>query len=157
MGHGRLEDEFTPKKIESSFLNGKNIYKVACGGHHSLCAIRDKKENSFQLLVWGRNKHGQLGLGNEGTEYISYPKELNYFRNQEITILEAGDEFSIVGTSKGLYSFGRADVGQFPFSNIDNQQGDYFSPVLLKLDEQIEQVSCGWGHVLAIDSSFSWF
>lgn len=129
----------------------------------------ETKEGTKKLFGWGRNKHGQVGITSSGAQALNHseiervllPQELEFFRGDKIQYLAAGDEFSIVVTSKGLFGFGRGDFGQLITtpSKINNEPTNsihprgLLSPHLLISDEEFSQVSCGWGHVLAIDSS----
>ncbi len=52
LGHGTTLDEFTPKKVLIGMLSHAHSVKVACGGHHTIVALGEKKQqhNCLQML-----------------------------------------------------------------------------------------------------------
>lgn len=110
------------------------------------------RQGKKTIFGWGRNKHGQIGLG-RNVELSLIPTEISFFRGKDVQWIQVGDEYSFVGTSSGLYGFGRSDGGQFGVSEeMRTLKEDLYDPHLLT-DQVFSQMSCGWGHVLAIDSS----
>jgi E3 ubiquitin-protein ligase HERC4 len=67
LGDAALKSTLTPRRVE--FLRGLPIRSIACGGGHSIAVSW-----SGAVYAWGKNTHGQLGLGSR--ENASYPKEV---------------------------------------------------------------------------------
>jgi alpha-tubulin suppressor-like RCC1 family protein len=76
------------------------IVDIACGGHHAVCV-----SSTGRVHVWGRNNHGQLGLGD--LDDRSSPQMLHRLRKVRIMQVGAGWRHSIVLTDEQqMYAFG---------------------------------------------------
>ncbi|OQR74148.1 putative E3 ubiquitin-protein ligase HERC4-like [Tropilaelaps mercedesae] len=94
----------TPQEIVS--LQGVPLSQIACGGQHSMALSK-----SGTLLVWGSNRHGQLGLGD--TEDRSSPTVVKSLRKYGLKYITAGEEHSAVLTADGgVFTFGSGTYGQ---------------------------------------------
>jgi len=62
---------------------------AACGNAHTLILTRDK-----QVLVFGQNNNGQLGLGEGGEPDVFEPQELVPLKGKNIFRVEAGGDQS---------------------------------------------------------------
>jgi alpha-tubulin suppressor-like RCC1 family protein len=58
LGHGNLIDLFIPHPVRA--LNGLEIKHMACGDSHCIALT-----SNGEVLSWGRNQNGQLGLGHK--------------------------------------------------------------------------------------------
>ncbi|XP_022744996.1 ultraviolet-B receptor UVR8-like isoform X3 [Durio zibethinus] len=58
LGTGAEQAETSPKQLDAASLEGKHAKMVSCGARHSAILTDDG-----QVLSWGWNKYGQLGLG----------------------------------------------------------------------------------------------
>ncbi|OMO97266.1 Regulator of chromosome condensation, RCC1 [Corchorus olitorius] len=58
LGTGAEQAETTPRRLDATSLEGKHAKLVSCGARHSAILTDDG-----QVLSWGWNKYGQLGLG----------------------------------------------------------------------------------------------
>lgn len=58
LGTGVDQAENVPKLLETPILESKRAKVVSCGARHSAVLTEDG-----QVLSWGWNKYGQLGLG----------------------------------------------------------------------------------------------
>ena len=68
LGHGDAVTAL-PKPVAIARLWGLKVTKVACGAHHCVARLRNG-----QLMSWGDNTHGQLGVGHKnGVESLSVP------------------------------------------------------------------------------------
>ena len=63
---------------------------------------------SHQLVVFGWNKSGRLGLGpSEGKEFVEEPALVPSFCNEKIVDIGAGMSFSVALTASGsVYTWG---------------------------------------------------
>ena len=94
---------------------------------------------------------GQLGLG-VTSETVSSPQEVIALRGKEITAMSCGEDFSVVGTTSGVYTFGKGDVGQLNGEVSD----DIKLPRLLKADiGNVTQLASGWGFSIALTGSYN--
>eukprot|EP01117_Protostelium_nocturnum_P008124 TRINITY_DN2899_c0_g1_i1.p1 TRINITY_DN2899_c0_g1~~TRINITY_DN2899_c0_g1_i1.p1 ORF type:complete len:235 (-),score=72.71 TRINITY_DN2899_c0_g1_i1:632-1336(-) len=125
------EDLFEPKVIQDSLLNNANISFISCGSHHSLCALQSPDGNGHQLFGWGSNQYGELGL-KELNEKVNQPQEITFFSGKTITALSCGEDFSVVATTEGVYSFGRDDMGQL--GRVDKKEEEK-KPFRFKLSQ----------------------
>lgn len=79
------------------------MVKIACGSHHVLAL-----DANGCVFVWGRNEHGELGLGD--TRNRSEPCVLSFLKKQVITDIGAGNGFSVCVDNLGrVYCFGLND------------------------------------------------
>ena len=74
-GHGNLNNCETPKRIE--FFKNKQIFKVVCGGYHTIILTDENK-----LYGFGKGNFGQCGHGE--FEDISSPKLVIFNKRYEI-------------------------------------------------------------------------
>jgi len=120
------------------------ITMVACGYFHTLAL-----SSSGHVFVFGRNDHGQLGLG-EGAPACFIPQELALPSSDAVALtIAAGCYHSLVATqSNNLYGFGRNQHGQLFLPASD----DVFSPTVcaIKRPGLIAHLSAGFYHSLAL-------
>ncbi|CCV64239.1 predicted regulator of chromosome condensation RCC [Alteracholeplasma palmae J233] len=92
----------TPTEV--AFFKDKKIVSVKAGYRHVL-ALTDQGE----LYAWGNNEQGALGLGSVSAPMYPLPREVLYFKTNNIKIvsIEAGNNSSYAITDKGeVYSWG---------------------------------------------------
>lgn len=95
-----------------------NWSSIACGRHHSLAIKTDGT-----LWVWGRNNHGQLGLGT--TTNVSSPTQVGALTNwRSVNALNAWYTLA-VKTDGTLWAWGRNLYGELGTGNTQS----YSSPV----------------------------
>ena len=113
--------------------------KIVCGLHRTFL-ISDK------IYVWGRNDHGQLGLGHKND--IIHPEELSLRTN--IESISCGNSHTVALTSipNKLYVWGANKDGQLGLGHTINKK----SPQKLIFHEPIVSVSCGGYHTIALTS-----
>ena len=96
---------------------------------------------NWDLLVFGNNKYGQLGLGNN--KYINIPTLL--MNDRDIKIICNGLRHSIIYKDSGIYWF-------LVVIHLDNYFGfrnpkEYYKcindPILLMNDKNIKMIYCG--------------
>ena len=102
---------------------------------------------SGSIYVWGSNKEGQLGLGDEAEE-ISYTPEsyvqLN-LENDTIKDISCGYYHTAIVTSSGdLYTFGEADGGKLGLGDrVNNNQDTIDQPTKVDIPEKVyTKISC---------------
>ncbi|XP_022653995.1 probable E3 ubiquitin-protein ligase HERC4 isoform X2 [Varroa destructor] len=94
----------TPQDVLS--LQGVPLSQIVCGGQHSMVLSK-----SGTLLVWGSNRHGQLGLGD--TVDRASPAVVKPLRQHGLKYISAGEEHSAVLTADGgVFTFGSGTYGQ---------------------------------------------
>ena len=129
-----------------TFPAGSHVLKdVACGQAHTM-AVSTRDE----LFTWGRNGHGQLGLGH-GHDRNS-PQRVESLSCRVVLHMAGGACHSLVYVkSGGLYSFGCNDSGQL---GSGNQIGNK-SPANVALLKEVEIVSISAGimHSAAVSST----
>ncbi|KAL2342893.1 hypothetical protein Fmac_004178 [Flemingia macrophylla] len=104
LGHGDFEDHLGPRKVQA--LSHKLISQVSGGWRHSMVLT-----SSGELLGWGWNKFGQIGVGNN-IDCCS-PMHVNFPRNQNVRHISCGWRHTIAVTElDNVYSWGRGANGQ---------------------------------------------
>ncbi|XP_065063407.1 probable E3 ubiquitin-protein ligase HERC4 [Rhopilema esculentum] len=140
---GRGKDfSFTEVPKEITALSSLPIYMIAAGGSHSFALTV-----SGTLFAWGRNKFGQLGLGDDKARSI--PEEVKSLRSKFITYVCCGEEHTVVLTKFGrVFSFGYGGKGQLGHGSALN----HFLPkqVIELSGDQVSQIACGSWHTLAV-------
>ena len=94
--------------------------------------------HSGEVYVWGSNKEGQLGLGDEAEE-ISYTAEHLCFENDAIKDISCGYYHTAIVTESGdLYTFGEADGGKLGLGDIvNNNQDTMDEPTKVEIPEKV--------------------
>ncbi|XP_045249293.2 probable E3 ubiquitin-protein ligase HERC6 isoform X1 [Macaca fascicularis] len=145
LGIGEFKEiSFTPKKITT--LNGIKIIQVSCGHYHSLALSKDS-----QVFSWGKNSHGQLGLGKEVPSQAS-PQRVRSLEGIPLAQVAAGGAhsfaLSLCGTSFG---WGSNSAGQLALSgrNVPVQSNKPLSIGALK-NLGVIYISCGDEHTAVL-------
>ena len=101
--------------------------KVAVGANHS-CAVLSYLEGAQQVVCWGKNDVGQLGVnttswmpsvGGAAGEMGEYLYALDF--GQDVLQIDAGEDFSCaLLANKNVRCWGKNDVGQLGANSTDN-------------------------------------
>jgi alpha-tubulin suppressor-like RCC1 family protein len=140
LGNGTTLNSFTPVEVKGVSGVGvlSNIIAIAAGNFHSMALAADGT-----LYTWGRNSHGQLGLGN--TVDSAYPVHVPGI--YDVTAIAAGGYHSLLLGDQGSISgcgynaYGQLGVGDTTdrssftvapiwFGNLSVVGGGYHSLVL---------------------------
>ncbi|RZC13221.1 Ultraviolet-B receptor UVR8 [Glycine soja] len=143
LGHGDHSDLLIPHPIKA--LQGLMIQQIACGDSHCLAVTMDS-----QVLSWGRNQNGELGLGTAEDSLL--PQKIQIFEGDKMAMVACGWRHTIcVSSSGGLYTNGWGKYGQLGHGDFE----DHLVPrkVQALSDKFISQVSGGWRHSMALTSS----
>ena len=117
----------------------------ACGYEHTVVVSNDGEVHSF-----GRNDHGQLGLGHNNN--VSLPTPIPNL--PKIMEISCGYEFTVcIDNEGGLWSFGCNDHCQLGKGNTTS----YNIPQKIEDIPPVRSVSCGYAHALIItNDSYLW-
>ncbi|VDN50575.1 unnamed protein product [Dracunculus medinensis] len=141
----------TPLLVGES-LSGEKIVNIACGNHHSV-AVSDKGD----IFTWGRNSHGQLGIGNNINQEIP-SKVGGQLVNRFVKAASCGQNNTMVLTGAGeVFSWGFNGNGQLGIGNLSNQSSP--SLVVGLNNVFISQIASGFAHSLALSDEgqlFAW-
>ncbi|KAF8821017.1 regulator of chromosome condensation (RCC1) repeat-containing protein [Cardiosporidium cionae] len=87
--------------------NAPKVHRISCGKRHSMLLT-----SAGNVWVWGSNKYGQLGLGNQREMEHNAPMLLDTF-TEPIRNIACGSYHSIAaGAHGGAFSWGQNDRGQ---------------------------------------------
>ncbi|KAJ0407991.1 hypothetical protein P43SY_000195 [Pythium insidiosum] len=104
-GHDRL----LPTLVSS--LRSHHAQMVSCGQHHTVVAV-----SSGGLFAFGKNDHGQLGVGSEAVSLVSTPSRVSAplgDDGHQVVSLACGYYHTAVVTEDGtVWTFGRNEYGQ---------------------------------------------
>nr|AIA22173.1 UVR8 [Gentiana rigescens] len=149
LGLGDRNDRLVPEKV--SAVEGEKMSLVACGWRHTICV-----SSSGSLYTYGWSKYGQLGHGDFEDHLV--PHKLKELSTNSVSEISGGWRHTMALTSDGkLYGWGWNKFGQVGVGdNID-----HCSPVQVRFphDQNVQRVSCGWRHTLAVTEKqnvFSW-
>ncbi|XP_076460072.1 putative E3 ubiquitin-protein ligase HERC4 [Babylonia areolata] len=129
----------TPEML--TCLGGLPVAQVAAGGNQ--CFTLSK---SGALHAWGKNSHGQLGLGD--TSDRNAPTACRSLRSQKIKYVACGEDHTAVLTLDGrMFTFGAGSYGQLGHGNSE----DVIVPrqVMELSGSEVTQIACGRRHTLA--------
>ncbi|KAF7009254.1 hypothetical protein CFC21_023819 [Triticum aestivum] len=145
LGHGNSTDVFTPQPVKA--LQGIKIKQLACGDSHCLAVTM-----AGEVLSWGRNQNGQLGLGT--TEDSLLPQTIQAFVGISVKMIAAGAEHTAAVTEDGeIYGWGWGRYGNLGLGD----RNDRFVPEKVSSveGEKMVLVACGWRHTITVSSSGS--
>ncbi|KAG6551955.1 hypothetical protein Mapa_006572 [Marchantia paleacea] len=143
LGLGHNEDSLVPKKVVA--FEGIAVKMLAAGAEHTAAVTESGK-----LYGWGWGRYGNLGLGDRNDRLV--PAEVASVNNEKFTLVACGWRHTIaVAESGNLYTFGWSKYGQLG-------HGDYLDhlvphQVAALKNNPIVQISGGWRHTVALDSS----
>ncbi|KAG6398548.1 hypothetical protein SASPL_140013 [Salvia splendens] len=126
-------------------------------GIESSCLLTfdvDVLSNFVNLVIWGRNQNGQLGLGT--TEDSLVPRKIEAFEGILVKMVAAGAEHTAAVTEGGeLYGWGWGRYGNLGLGDRDDRLLP--AKVATVEGETMVLVACGWRHTISISSSGSLF
>ncbi len=123
-------------------LSGLPIASIACGGHHSVAVSL-----SGAVYAWGRNAHGQLGIGSQEDRH--FPTQVRGLRHQDVRRAACGQDHTACLTADGgVFTFGGGSYGQLGHGG----RGSEVLPrkVMELMGTEVTQVACGKLHTLAL-------
>jgi alpha-tubulin suppressor-like RCC1 family protein len=126
-----------------SYITGKTISNVFCGGHHTMVLINDRT-----LYATGRNNFGQLGLGNN-TDTNNLTR-VSYITGKTISNVFCGEGHTMVlKTDRTLYATGNNGNGQLGFGLNDTSKNS-LTQVPYIAGKTISNISCGGKHTMVL-------
>ncbi|EQC27454.1 hypothetical protein SDRG_14778 [Saprolegnia diclina VS20] len=168
LGHSSYLDILTPRRVDFTGLLTKAgddaskvvVKSVACGGQHTL-VITDLQ----QVLAFGHNKAGQLGLGHRNCRTESgwrscTPSVISTLTMHSVHQVAAGYHHSACITTQGeLYTWGCGVDGRLGTNSTTTRDTPAIVHALKTLDVVPKIVRCGGRHtciVTATDELYTW-
>ncbi|XP_054941776.1 probable E3 ubiquitin-protein ligase HERC3 isoform X2 [Physeter macrocephalus] len=133
-----------PRLIQK--LNQQTILQVSCGNWHCLALAADG-----QFFTWGKNSHGQLGLGREFPSQAS-PQRVRSLEGIPLAQVTAGGAHSFaLSLSGAVFGWGMNNAGQLGLSDEKDRE----SPCHVKLlrTQKVVYISCGEEHTAVLTKS----
>ncbi|MBZ3878358.1 putative E3 ubiquitin-protein ligase HERC3 [Sciurus carolinensis] len=133
-----------PRLIQK--LNQQTILQVSCGNWHCLALAADG-----QFFTWGKNSHGQLGLGKEFPSQAS-PQRVRSLEGIPLAQVVAGGAHSFaLSLSGAVFGWGMNNAGQLGLSDEKDRE----SPCHVKLlrTQKVVYISCGEEHTAVLTKS----
>ncbi|XP_045392773.1 probable E3 ubiquitin-protein ligase HERC3 isoform X2 [Lemur catta] len=130
-----------PRLIQK--LNQQTILQVSCGNWHCLALAADG-----QFFTWGKNSHGQLGLGKEFPSQAS-PQRVRSLEGIPLAQVAAGGAHSFaLSLSGAVFGWGMNNAGQLGLSDEKDRE----SPCHVKLlrTQKVVYISCGEEHTAVL-------
>ncbi|XP_057653179.1 probable E3 ubiquitin-protein ligase HERC4 isoform X1 [Diorhabda carinulata] len=115
LGHGTEQDQYEiPKPIKA--LASYNIVQIHCGQRHSIALA-----SSGEILTWGANNFGQLGLGFT-SQVENIPRLLTSLQGVPIHLVTCGANHTFALSKSGaVYGWGKNTCGQLGLNCVDNK------------------------------------
>jgi len=124
------------------------VKEIVAGAYHSACLT-----DNGQVVVWGDNKHGQLGHNPSEVKNLS-PTLVDqvFFDYRKVVDLSSGWTHMVATLDNGeIFSWGRYDYGQL---GRPANKNDFFIPSRIPFDFNVASVSCGAEHTLVNTTNF---
>ena len=109
LGHGAATTSL-PSPVAVARLWGLRVASVAVGSHHCVARLRNG-----QLMAWGDNRHGQLGLGAKlsgSGESLSVPTPIDLPGGKPCRLVVAGTTHTLALCAGAAFGAGRNAEGQ---------------------------------------------
>lgn len=140
LGIGYLSDGKSGPCLVSS-IESLPIAQIAAGGYHSMALTK-----SGSIFSWGRNRFGQLGVGNMVDQV--YPSLIKALKQQKVKYLCCGEEYSVALTNTGgVFTFGAGYYGQLGHGGSNNEVLP--RQVIELMGSIVTQIAAGRCHTLA--------
>ncbi|XP_058402336.1 probable E3 ubiquitin-protein ligase HERC6 [Diceros bicornis minor] len=145
LGIGEFKEiNFTPKKIKT--LTDIKIIQVSCGDYHSLALSEDG-----QVFSWGKNSHGQLGLGKTFPSQNS-PQRVTSLEGIPLAQVAAGGAHSFaLSLCRTSFGWGSNSAGQLALSG-NNVPAQSYKPRSISALRNLGviYISCGYEHTAVL-------
>jgi len=108
LGHGSLEVEVLPRRIEALALAGRRFVAVAAGMFHALALTEEGDLYEGEIYVWGDRSAAGHGLGH----HEAIPRQVAALAGERVRCVAAGHRSSCAVTEKGeLFTWGSSEFG----------------------------------------------
>lgn len=115
--------------------------------------------NNIYIYSWGRNNHGELGLGNTEST-ISTPTGISSLSSLDIKSIAAGGKHTLVlSEDKQLYTCGSDLLGILGLDKFSWKNIPKFQKIETKENTKFIKIVCGEFHSLALSEEgtiFAW-
>ncbi|XP_040274077.1 probable E3 ubiquitin-protein ligase HERC3 isoform X2 [Bufo bufo] len=143
LGHSTTGDLYVPFPRLIKKLSQQRILQVSCGNQHCLALSDDG-----QLLSWGQNDHGQLGIGHRCSQQSS-PQRVKSLEGIPLGQVTAGGDHSFaLSLSGAVFGWGKNSSGQLGL----NDEQVRLSPCHVKplRSQKVVYISCGEEHTAVL-------
>jgi len=161
VGQAGVRATKTPKAVPEVVVRNEEVTRVkqvAAGGYaymyegHSAVLTQ-----SGELVMWGWNSFGQLGLG-EVSAGRPIPQRNVWLQKQRVRQVEAG-QFATAAVTEGgeVYTWGLNEAGQLGKGDFSSSAVEV--PQRIHVDAHIVAVAVGYAHMLALSDEgrvFAW-
>ncbi|KAA0721995.1 putative E3 ubiquitin-protein ligase HERC4 [Triplophysa tibetana] len=124
-------------------LSNRHVIQISCGDQHSMALTQEG-----QVFVWGKNSHGQLGLG-EGRSGSQTPQHVQCLDGVPLAQISAGGDHSFVLSLSGVVlGWGKNSSGQLGLGDTT----DRHVPTIVKSlnGKKTQFISCGGEHTAGL-------
>jgi alpha-tubulin suppressor-like RCC1 family protein len=139
LGLGHMDDRYSPEEVQLPPGVTGSIKMLACGGGHTVVVTESR-----QVLAFGRNNRGQLGVGD--MEHKAHPAVVAELCDKNIVQVECGSKHTMVLTRSDdtdqpeLYAIGRNTEGQLGMGDVEHE------PAPKRVPDSETFLSCAGGH-----------
>lgn len=133
---------FRPQRVQEfaqeRVLRDGSAIAVAASTHHTLVACRDGS-----LYVFGLNKGGRLGLGDDCPQQCPLPRQILALKRKRVVAIAAAENHSLCVTSDGMvWSWGNNQFGQLGDSSSNANNSTATGRSIPRPVEDLKQVQC---------------
>jgi alpha-tubulin suppressor-like RCC1 family protein len=120
LGVGHTRSEPRPQRVER--LRGMRVAHLACGLHHTLCAVTSSSATTAKaprVFAWGDNGHGELGIGLGQMSTQNSPMPVLDLDGMELVAVACGAAHcAVVDAEDALFTWGHNEHGQLGHGGI---------------------------------------
>eukprot|EP01025_Chloroclados_australasicus_P025419 TRINITY_DN2539_c0_g1_i1.p2 TRINITY_DN2539_c0_g1~~TRINITY_DN2539_c0_g1_i1.p2 ORF type:complete len:402 (-),score=54.71 TRINITY_DN2539_c0_g1_i1:677-1882(-) len=139
LGDGERHDRWQPTQVQG--LTGVKLQQISCGWRHNLALSQDGI-----MFVWGWNKYGQLGTGDNQDRPTAVPVAQGIGK---VCLIAGGWRYSMCVDDDGnVYAWGWNKFGQLGLGHSRSCVSPQIVPALQ--EHNIQLLACGWRHSMAI-------
>jgi RCC1 and BTB domain-containing protein len=124
LGHGDLETQWIPKRVELAVWRGKRVVSVSCGRQHTAVVLDDGTLFTFGGLEVpnGGKQCGQLGHGDKENRLLPTCVNLAAWHDKHALSVSCGLAHTAAIFDDGsLYTFGRGKCGRLGHGDEEDQ------------------------------------
>ena len=155
LGLGHADGCTQPEMVLSS-LGVLHSQQSSCGTAHT-CVITEEGD----LYSFGRGHEGQIGHGIRPSQCLLLaPQYIHKLYGKKMQTVACGNDFTIALSTCGkVFSWGAGELGQLGIGRVTKRMTPGMVDICTKDNDNITNVSAGWGHVLVSSKKgmlFSW-
>eukprot|EP00403_Amphidinium_massartii_P036504 CAMPEP_0178457288 /NCGR_PEP_ID=MMETSP0689_2-20121128/46939_1 /TAXON_ID=160604 /ORGANISM="Amphidinium massartii, Strain CS-259" /LENGTH=1237 /DNA_ID=CAMNT_0020083533 /DNA_START=5 /DNA_END=3715 /DNA_ORIENTATION=+ len=143
LGNGTKESTSYPQLVTAGEAMAMPLRSVSAGSHHNLALTV-----GGDVLAWGSNRHGRLGLGNDKIESVSIPTLVEVLDDGGVAVAAGGRHSAVILASGSCALAGDNSSQQLGHPSAELQSSSFF--LHLSGEWRWRAVALGASHTLLL-------